>query len=123
LKYQKKPVVIEAALWNGRHLGDVDDNGRVIPRTRPPWFPAITRDVTGQGLAFLTNAKPGEVYSEADRLLIVTPEGVMTASPGDWIIRGVVGELYPCKPDIFVQTYEATGEPDDAPAPLKAARG
>jgi len=47
----------------------------------------------------------------------------MTASPGDWIIRGVVGELYPCKPDIFVQTYEATGEPDDAPAPLKAARG
>ena len=34
-------------------------------------------------------------------------EGVMTAQPGDWIIRGVKQELYPCKPDIFAATYEA----------------
>jgi hypothetical protein len=38
---------------------------------------------------------------------IKTLEGVMTASPGDWIIRGVQGEFYPCKPDIFAETYEA----------------
>ena len=37
---------------------------------------------------------------------IATLEGIMTASPGDWIIRGVKGEIYPCKPDIFAATYE-----------------
>jgi hypothetical protein len=41
------------------------------------------------------------------RIEIPTPEGTMTASPGDWIIRGVKGEFYPCKPDIFAATYEA----------------
>jgi hypothetical protein len=43
-------------------------------------------------------------------LAIETLEGTMTASPGDWIIRGVKGEFYPCKPDIFAQTYEPTKE-------------
>lgn len=37
---------------------------------------------------------------------ISTLEGVMIASPGDWIIKGIKGEFYPCKPDIFEQTYE-----------------
>jgi hypothetical protein len=41
-----------------------------------------------------------------ETLEIITLEGVMTASPGDWIIRGVRGECYPCKPDIFEATYE-----------------
>lgn len=45
-------------------------------------------------------------YTEEGTMLIKTLEGVMEAQPGDWIIRGVKGELYPCKPDIFVQTYE-----------------
>jgi len=40
-------------------------------------------------------------------LQILTTEGVMTASPGDWIITGVRGERYPCKPDIFALTYDA----------------
>jgi hypothetical protein len=40
------------------------------------------------------------------RVTIHTLEGVMEAVPGDWIIRGVKGELYPCKPDIFAATYE-----------------
>jgi hypothetical protein len=39
-------------------------------------------------------------------LEIDTPEGTMTAQPGDWIIRGVKGEVYPCKPDIFEATYD-----------------
>lgn len=42
-----------------------------------------------------------------DKVLIVTLEGTMEASPGDWIIRGVNGEFNPCKPDIFEKTYEA----------------
>ncbi len=37
---------------------------------------------------------------------IPTPEGVMAVSPGDWVIRGVKGEFYPCKPDVFAATYE-----------------
>lgn len=40
-------------------------------------------------------------------VVISTLEGDMTASPGDWIIRGVKGEFYPCKPDIFADTYQA----------------
>lgn len=43
-------------------------------------------------------------------LTIETLEGTMTAVKGDWIIRGVKGELYPCKPDIFAATYEPVGE-------------
>jgi hypothetical protein len=41
-----------------------------------------------------------------NNVLIHTLEGTMTAEPGDWIIRGVKGEFYPCKPDIFAATYE-----------------
>ncbi len=48
---------------------------------------------------------PGGVVSCV--LLIETLEGEMTANVGDWIIRGVKGEFYPCKPDIFAATYEA----------------
>lgn len=51
-------------------------------------------------------------------LLIKTLEGEMMADPGDWIIKGIKGELYPCKPDIFAATYE----PVDTPPDLEAAR-
>jgi hypothetical protein len=50
--------------------------------------------------------------SENDEYAIETLEGVMWAQPGDWIIRGVQGEFYPCKPDIFEQTYEPIEEAD-----------
>lgn len=53
---------------------------------------------------------------------IDTLEGTMYAGPGDWIIQGVQGEFYPCKPDIFELTYEsATGAPDNALEALVAA--
>jgi hypothetical protein len=53
----------------------------------------------------------GVVYDSATRTAsIKTLEGVMTAQIGDWIIRGVKGELYPCKPDIFAATYEPASE-------------
>lgn len=45
-------------------------------------------------------------YTEQGTMLIKTLEGVMEAQPGDWIIRGIKGELYPCKPDIFAATYD-----------------
>lgn len=47
-----------------------------------------------------------EAYQTASDLYIETLEGVMHASPGDWIITGVDGEQYPCKPDIFKKTYD-----------------
>lgn len=52
--------------------------------------------------------KPVEVeaYQTRETKYIKTLEGVMKASPGDWIITGVNGEQYPCKPDIFEKTYE-----------------
>lgn len=43
-------------------------------------------------------------------VLIHTPEGVLEAKPGDWIIQGVNGEFYPCKPDIFDKTYEPVND-------------
>lgn len=81
-KYRKKPVVIEAIQW--------------LPS--PVCFASI------EGL----NAdSPRDIEWEDGTLYIETLEGRMAATPGDWIIKGVKGELYPCKPDIFEATYEA----------------
>lgn len=85
MKYRKKPVVIEAIQIPYR---DQPDHGSTV----------------GDLFAFMGKAE-WEIGN--DGLRITTLEGVMLASPGDWIIRGVAGELYPCKPEIFDQTYEA----------------
>lgn len=77
-KYVKKPVVVEALQVS---------NGF-------PNFEEI-EEFVGGGLEF----RDGE-------LVIATLEGAMRASPGDYIIKGVKGEFYPCKPDIFELTYE-----------------
>lgn len=81
-RYRKKPVVIEAVQFTGSNLVEVRD--------------------------FLRENEKDKVYSPAGYplLLIHTLEGVMEASPGDFIIRGVKGELYPVKPDIFADTYD-----------------
>ena len=49
---------------------------------------------------------PTALYGEDQKIYIETLEGIMAANPGDWIIRGVKGELYPCKPDVFAMTYD-----------------
>ena len=83
-RFRKKPVVIEAAQWNGKNLSELSEwSGR-------EW------DVVPDG--------------EVNLLAVLTLEGVMFARPGDWIIRGVAGEFYPCKPAIFAETYEAVGQ-------------
>ncbi len=53
-----------------------------------------------------------EAYQTDIEIQIETLEGVMTASPGDWIIIGIKGEKYPCKNDIFKKTYEPVSEDD-----------
>jgi len=80
-KYRKKPVVIDAVQWRG----DITD---IIGL-----FGGSTTEAVEQNLG-------------DPALLIPTLEGTMRAEVGDWIIRGVQGELYPCKPDIFAATYE-----------------
>lgn len=81
MKFRKKPVVIDAFHYKGYE----DFN--------------LMRLFVGEGRP-LHDMGDGKIG-------IHTLEGVMEASPGDWIIKGVKGEFYPCKPDIFEQTYEA----------------
>lgn len=83
MKFRKKPVVIEAVQYQ-------PNNQDVY------YFMKETEEY------ILNNT----FQIIGDNLHITTLEGVMTASPGDWIIRGVKGEYYPCKPDIFETTYE-----------------
>lgn len=86
-KFRKKPVVIEARLYDGTNAYDLID-----------W---IDQDAAGNDAV---------IDTEDDAVCIKTLEGVMAASVGDWIIRGVQGEFYPCKPDIFDSTYEPVEE-------------
>lgn len=97
MKYVKKPIVIEAFKWGGN----------LLIGEQPAWiFEALAAKH-----AFVESTR------EDSPLLIVTLEGAMKARIGDWVIRGVNGELYPCKPDIFDKTYEEWHEivltPDD----------
>ena len=75
-KYRKKPVTIEAIQWNGKNLSEIDN--------------------------FM-----GRIVENKETILVIhTLEGDMEASVGDYIIKGVNGEFYPCKPNIFAKTYE-----------------
>ena len=87
MKYRKKPVVIEAELFDG-----LDSYLRIVD-----WMKASGN----------TQAMANEVRYETPIMLIPTLEGTMAANSGDYIIRGVKGEFYPCKPEIFEATYEA----------------
>jgi hypothetical protein len=93
MKYRKKPVVIDAIQWTGDNLREVIDFTGKHPRWSE-WF-ASWEDYEERV------RKDGGIFK------IITLEGTIKASPGDWIIRGVNGEHYPCKPDIFSKTYEA----------------
>ena len=91
-KYRKKPIVIEAFQYDGDLKGS-DGNYYV-----PQW--AV--DAFESGVMYYDSFK-GSPPSE---LFVKTLEGCHHVSVGDYIIQGVKGELYPCKPDIFEATYE-----------------
>lgn len=76
-KFRKKPMVIEAEQWTGSNFTDIEK-----------FAPDLV------------------VKNYDDTLSVSTVEGILTAQIADWIIRGVRGEFYPCKPDIFEETYE-----------------
>jgi hypothetical protein len=106
-RYRKKPVVVEAVQWfkNGDHPGDGDERftsgvfmrekieGRIVGYYRHPRLPGAD-----------TCAYCKRTFY--DHGWIDTLEGGHIVCPGDWVITGVKGEHYPCKPDVFAATYE-----------------
>lgn len=93
-KYRKKPVVIEAFKWTA-DMFQTDD---------PLWIVEALKKDGGEGSARI-RVFESDIYME-----IHTLEGVHKAQRGDWIIRGIKGEIYPCKPDIFNKTYEKVND-------------
>ena len=77
MKFRKKPIIIDAVMWRGDNLDKINK-------------------LVGVKL----------YVGKSDTLMIQTLEGMMMASPGYWIIKGMAGEFYPCSPDIFEATYE-----------------
>jgi len=86
-KYRKKPVVIEAIQYTKSCLAEA-----ICFMPKDKFVPYLMRD----GVLFIH--------------IIHTLEGDMTVSEGDWIIKGINGEFYPCKDDIFQKTYEKVDE-------------
>lgn len=89
MKYRKKPVIIEAVQWTGLNLEEIK--------------------------AFVGDALQYEIFDAAWKAGVAAPkvemkiktlEGEMNVSKGDYVIKGVNGEFYPCKPDVFEKTYE-----------------
>lgn len=91
MKYRKKPVVIEAEQWNGTYgsMSAIRDYFPKLETVRCSWI---------------------EKDNYVEHWHIATLEGRHIVSPGDWIIEGIAGEYYPCKPDIFEVTYEPVEE-------------
>lgn len=98
-RYRKLPVEIDAVQWDGTNIDEVMRFAFADQR----WREGRPDDgyVGGPGIGYTP---------PLGTLDIPTLEGTMTANPGDWIIRGIKGELYPCKPDIFAATYEPVAE-------------
>ena len=103
MKFRKKPVVIDAfQMTEARRMDNSD---------WPNWLNSAWNEERDQ-VGSLQRADMTAVLP--DMLEIVTLEGNHKVSWGDYIIRGVQGELYPCKPEIFVATYEPVGDIDPA---------
>jgi len=113
MKFRKKPVVIEATQWfkNGDHPLDdcfrpFEDTGKIPTEAREGKIVRYYRHPRCDSL-FVCNhcGKIMHVHGWIDTL-----EGGHNVCPGDWIITGIKGEYYPCKPDIFEATYEKVEE-------------
>lgn len=102
-RFRKKTIVIEAMQWDGQNADAVVRWAQGDWNVPPPFAP------NGDSIWI----KQKVLDPDADPvkclwyLVIPTLEGNQEVSPGDWIIRGIAGELYLCKPDIFAATYES----------------
>ena len=95
-KYRKKPVVIEAVQWSGN--SNQSEIEKFVGRPLERELQSDTAYEAGQGAPLFY-------------LIIPTLEGDMKASAYDYIIKGINGEVYPCKPEIFDKTYDLVNEP------------
>jgi hypothetical protein len=102
--YRKRPVVVEAVRFTGIVFAENSQYSIHFDteESLPDW---LRRALVDEDI-FVVPLDP-------DFLFIKTLEGLMEASPGDWIVRGVKGELYPCKADIFSMTYDLAPRPED----------
>ena len=92
-KYKRKPTVVEAIQWDGNNLEEIE---KFVGKHLDWWR--------------FENPDKNVLNSSNNILKIETLEGDHMASIGDYIIKGVKGEFYPCKPDIFEKTYEIVEE-------------
>lgn len=102
MRYRKKPVVVEAILWDGTEETFVNS---ILP------FLADGHEDFSHLPNNSGHIKPGICIS-LDGIIIPTLEGDVKCRTGDWIIKGIKGEFYPCKPDIFEATYEEVQDVD-----------
>jgi len=93
MKYRKKPIVIEAVLASSIIIPSQSGKVMELP---PPW---VVDALVGRHIVINPNC-----------VFIKTLEGEMVAQPDDYIIQGIQGEIYPCKPDIFHATYDEVEE-------------
>lgn len=96
MKFKKKPVVIDAVQWQGTEESFHACCGKF----------GLKKDAAN---AYETPDGLDLFLAPGDQFIIETLEGRMLVNPGDWVIRGVKGEFYPCKPDIFERTYDPVG--------------
>jgi hypothetical protein len=105
--YRKRPKVVEAFQFTANHTN--------TDPSVPSWFVDVVLS--------------GGINTHPDHIDICTFEGIIRADPGDWIVKGIKGELYPVKPDIFAASYEECDPPEasfDFEAPgqdLQASQG
>jgi hypothetical protein len=113
MKFRKKPVVIEATQWfkNGDHPDDDCRMVRPLPNSTTQFEPFLSE---GRVVRYFRhpNVRGNSLCSKCNLTMHVhgwidTLEDGHNVCPGDWIITGVAGEKYPCKDEIFKQTYEA----------------
>lgn len=101
MRFRKKPIEIEA----------VQNGGEWPPIME--WLDSLTPEGY---LAIPFGSHPAITRNEDGTINIETLEGTMLANVGDWIIQGIKGEIYPCKPDIFEETYEPVPKAEDLAA-------
>lgn len=100
-RFRKKPIVIDAVKWD-----ETTETRKLLE---------------SMGMGPTSHSGHAQRPNECTNLRINTLEGVMRADAGDWIIKGVKGEFYPCKPDIFDATYEVEDAQSDELTRLRAA--
>lgn len=100
MQFRKKTNVIDAALFDGNLVGDPDGSGGVVAGTCPKWFQAVVPEIDP------TFLKVGDVCALENKLYFCAPDGLKVAEPGDWIVRGDVGNIYPMRPGFFKENYE-----------------